>query len=354
MRWQQARALDRKGGQGGRSARCTASRSRIKDIFDTEDYPTECGSPILAGRQPDADATAVRKLRDAGAVIIGKTVTTEFAYFHPGKTRNPHDPNARRAARRPARPRRSPPAWCRSPSARRPTARSSAPARSAACSRVKPSHGVMSRAGALTLSRTLDHVGAFARSLDDLALMLDVIAGYDPPIPTRGPMRAPQFSRSSRPKIRRCRRALLSCARRCGTRPTRRRARRLRSWPRSSDAREVDLPESYAPPGMRSARSWPPKWRTISARCVDKGGEVSKRSATDRRRPQGYCDALSGRAARARAARRDRWKSSSRFRRHHHAVGAGRRAERHRHTGDPVFCTLVDTDRASGAQSAAH
>ena len=57
----------------------------IKDIFDTADYPTECGSPILAGRRPQADATAVRELREAGAVIIGKTVTTEFAYFHPGQ-----------------------------------------------------------------------------------------------------------------------------------------------------------------------------------------------------------------------------------------------------------------------------
>ena len=63
----------------------------IKDIFDTADFPTECGSPALAGRRPDADATAVRLLREAGAVIIGKTVSTEFAYFHPGKTKNPRD-----------------------------------------------------------------------------------------------------------------------------------------------------------------------------------------------------------------------------------------------------------------------
>ena len=64
----------------------------IKDIFDTADYPTECGSPLLKGRRPMRDCTAVARLRAAGAVIIGKTVTTEFAYFHPGKTRNPHDP----------------------------------------------------------------------------------------------------------------------------------------------------------------------------------------------------------------------------------------------------------------------
>jgi Asp-tRNA(Asn)/Glu-tRNA(Gln) amidotransferase A subunit family amidase len=65
----------------------------IKDIFDTGDYPTEFGSPAWAGRTPRRDATAVARLRAAGAVIMGKTVTTEYAYFQPGKTRNPHDPS---------------------------------------------------------------------------------------------------------------------------------------------------------------------------------------------------------------------------------------------------------------------
>ena len=64
----------------------------IKDIFDTGDMPTEFGSPLWAGRTPREDATAVARLRAAGAVIMGKTVTTEYAYYHPGKTRNPHDP----------------------------------------------------------------------------------------------------------------------------------------------------------------------------------------------------------------------------------------------------------------------
>jgi len=76
---EQARALDRHKGEGRPLGPLHGIPVAIKDIFDTEDYPTECGSPILAGRKPDADATAVRKLRDAGAVIIGKTVTTEFA-----------------------------------------------------------------------------------------------------------------------------------------------------------------------------------------------------------------------------------------------------------------------------------
>ena len=96
----------------------------IKDIFDTGDMPTEFGSPLWAGRTPRRDAAAVARLRAAGAVIMGKTVTTEYAYFHPGKTRNPHDPDAhaRRLVERLGRGGRRR-AWCRARSARRPTAR---------------------------------------------------------------------------------------------------------------------------------------------------------------------------------------------------------------------------------------
>jgi len=64
----------------------------IKDIFDTCDMPTEDGTALHAGRTPSYDAAAVASLRAAGAVIMGKTVTTECAYYSPGKTRNPHNP----------------------------------------------------------------------------------------------------------------------------------------------------------------------------------------------------------------------------------------------------------------------
>ena len=63
----------------------------IKDIIDTHDMPTEMGSPIYAGHRPPADAACVSLVRGAGAVILGKTVTTEFAGSHPGPTTNPHD-----------------------------------------------------------------------------------------------------------------------------------------------------------------------------------------------------------------------------------------------------------------------
>src|ERR1700682_5440157 len=88
----QARALDERRATGQPIGPLHGIPVAIKDIFDTSDYPTECGSVLLAGRRPFHDATVVSKLRTAGAVIIGKMVTTEFAFFHPGKTRNPHNP----------------------------------------------------------------------------------------------------------------------------------------------------------------------------------------------------------------------------------------------------------------------
>lgn len=64
----------------------------VKDIVDATPYATCCGSPIHAGTIPARDAAAVARLRASGAVVMGKTVTTEFAFFSPGPTRNPHDP----------------------------------------------------------------------------------------------------------------------------------------------------------------------------------------------------------------------------------------------------------------------
>jgi Asp-tRNA(Asn)/Glu-tRNA(Gln) amidotransferase A subunit family amidase len=64
----------------------------MKDIFDTADLPTEYGSPIYAGHRPRNDAAVVSQIRRAGGLTLGKTVTTEFAHQHPGKTRNPHNP----------------------------------------------------------------------------------------------------------------------------------------------------------------------------------------------------------------------------------------------------------------------
>src|SRR5450759_709671 len=189
----QARALDERKASGQALGPLHGVPVAIKDIFDTADYPTECGSPILTGRRPYRDATAVARLRAAGAVIIGKTVTTELAYFHPGKTRNPHDltrtPGGSSSGSAAAVAAGMVPLAIGSQT----NGSMIRPAAFCGVFGVKPSHGLISRAGALTLSRSLDHVGAFARTIEDLALILDVIVGHDPVDPDTRPYASPSF-----------------------------------------------------------------------------------------------------------------------------------------------------------------
>jgi len=152
----------------------------VKDVFDTRDMPTENGTALDQGRRPIADAAVVAKLREAGAVILGKTVTTELASYAPAKTRNPHA------------------------SARTPGGSSAGSAAAVAAEMVplaigsqtngsvirpasfcgvvglKPSRGLVSRYGGLLQSPPLDSVGVFARTIEDAALAVDAIAGYDP------------------------------------------------------------------------------------------------------------------------------------------------------------------------------
>ena len=151
----------------------------IKDIFDTADYPTECGSVLLKGRRPTRDSAAVARLRAAGAVIIGKSVTTEFAYFHPGATRNPHDltrtPGGSSSGSAAAVAAGMVPLAIGSQT----NGSMIRPAAFCGVHGCKPTHGTISRAGALILSHALDHVGVFARALPDMALILQALAGYD-------------------------------------------------------------------------------------------------------------------------------------------------------------------------------
>lgn len=168
----------------------------IKDIIDVRGLPTEDGSLLHAGRMPRRDATVVSRLRAAGAVILGKTVTTEFATYAPGKTRNPHD------------------------GSRTPGGSSSGSAAAVAAGQVpaalgsqtngsivrpasfcgvygfKPSFGLVPRGGVLRLSRALDHIGVLARSLQDVALLAECMAGFDEnDADTRPPRARPPLSR---------------------------------------------------------------------------------------------------------------------------------------------------------------
>src|SRR5438876_12255220 len=176
----QARALDERRAERRSTGPLHGIPVAIKDIVDTADYPTEFGSPIGAGRRPWRDATVVARLRAAGAVIIGKTVTTEFAYYHPGPTRNPHDhtrtPGGSSSGSAAAVAAHMVPLALGSQT----NGSVIRPAAFCGVFAIKPSFGLVSRGGVLPLSRHLDHLGAFARSLPDLALILEVIAGHDP------------------------------------------------------------------------------------------------------------------------------------------------------------------------------
>jgi Asp-tRNA(Asn)/Glu-tRNA(Gln) amidotransferase A subunit family amidase len=175
----QARARDEEHRAGRPQGALHGVPVGIKDIIDTADMPTEDGTVLHAGRTPARDASVVAMLRAAGAVILGKTVTTECAYYFPGKTGNPHNPEHT-------------PGGSSSGSAAAvaagmvPLALGSQtngsvirPASFCGVYGFKPTHGLIPRHGILRLSRTLDHVGFFSRTIEDLALLAEALVGHD-------------------------------------------------------------------------------------------------------------------------------------------------------------------------------
>ena len=155
----------------------------LKDIVDTGDMPTENGTALDSGRRPKRDSNVAARLRAAGALIMGKTVTTETAYFSPGKTRNPHD-----TARTPGGSSSGSAAAVAAgmvPLAIGTQTMASIIRPAAFCGVVgfKPSHGTVGRTGTLLLSRELDTIGAFAREITGVARVVDVLEGHDPEDP---------------------------------------------------------------------------------------------------------------------------------------------------------------------------
>ena len=175
----QARALDAQRQAGRPIGPLHGLPVALKDIIDTAKIPTENGCALDQGRVPIKDAAIVERLKAAGAIIMGKTVTTELAYMQAGKTRNPHNP------------------------AHSPGGSSSGSAAAVADGMVplavgtqtggsvirpasycgvtgfKPSFGAIPRTGVLMQSPTLDTVGVFARTPADAALLSQVLMGHD-------------------------------------------------------------------------------------------------------------------------------------------------------------------------------
>jgi amidase len=165
----------------------------IKDIIDTDDMPTGWGSDIFAGRQPDRNAACVQAFLDAGAIPVGKTVTTEFAYFRPGKTANPynpaHTPGGSSSGSAAAVADYMVPLAFGSQTA----ASLIRPAAYCGVCAFKPTTGGFDLSGVMALSPSLDTLGVLARTPQDLMLASSVLTGRPQPAP-------PDFS-EAKPRI---------------------------------------------------------------------------------------------------------------------------------------------------------
>ncbi len=166
----------------------------VKDIIDTADMPTRMASPIYVDNQPAQDAHCVAAIRNAGGLIMGKTVTTEFATFKPGKTVNPHNvahtPGGSSSGTAAAVADFMVPAGFG-------TQTSGSVIRPASFCGVcgfKPSFGAVLRQGVKLIVPSLDCVGYMARSFDDLSLIHAVVTGRDATALEDGPPRLPRVA----------------------------------------------------------------------------------------------------------------------------------------------------------------
>ena len=165
----------------------------VKDVLDTADMPSEYGSPIWRGWRPRADAAAVAWARRAGAVVVGKTVTTEFATRKPGPTANPY--NLKHTPGGSSSGSAAGVADGFFPLAYGTQTAGSVLRPAAYCGVVgyKPSFGTINRFGMKLMSENLDTVGVMARSVADCALFAGAVAGRDLGDPDAGPERAPRI-----------------------------------------------------------------------------------------------------------------------------------------------------------------
>ena len=148
----------------------------VKDLFDTVDLPTSYGSPIYTGHRPTADAATVALARAAGAVVLGKTVTTEFATYQPGPSRNPHHldhtPGGSSSGSAAAVADRMTPLAFGSQTA----ASIIRPASFCGVVGYKPSFGRLTRAGVKSLGESLDTIGGFGTTVADVGLLVGALS----------------------------------------------------------------------------------------------------------------------------------------------------------------------------------
>ncbi|MDT8873089.1 amidase family protein [Komagataeibacter rhaeticus] len=148
----------------------------IKDVIDTHDLPTGYGSRHYEGTRPASDAGCVAMLRAEGALIVGKTVSTEFAFVAPGKTRNPYDPAHTPGGSSSGSAAAVGAGWCRWPLSTQTSGSTIRPAAFCGIVGYKPSYGLIDRTGIKVLCETLDTVGLLGWRVADVALVASVLA----------------------------------------------------------------------------------------------------------------------------------------------------------------------------------
>ncbi len=166
----------------------------LKDIFFTAGMKTTMGSSIYADYVPDYDATAVRRLKEAGAVILGKVQTTEFAALAPSPTRNPwhleHTPGGSSSGSAAAVAAQ----MCFGALGSQTYGSTIRPAAYCGCVGLKPTFGRVSTHGVYPLAGSLDHVGIFSRTVADMALLLQILAGEDANDPMSATQPVPDYT----------------------------------------------------------------------------------------------------------------------------------------------------------------
>ncbi|MCK8784938.1 amidase [Roseomonas sp. NAR14] len=165
----------------------------VKDVLDTADMPSAYGSPIWAGHRPRSDSAAVALARDAGAVVAGKTVTTEFATRTPGPTANPLNPAHTPGGSSSGSAAAVAAGFCHAAYGTQTAGSIVRPAAYCGVVGYKPSYGSIHRAGMKVMSESLDTIGVLARGVADCALFAGAVAGRDLGDPEVPPGRAPRL-----------------------------------------------------------------------------------------------------------------------------------------------------------------
>jgi Asp-tRNA(Asn)/Glu-tRNA(Gln) amidotransferase A subunit family amidase len=170
----------------------------VKDIIDTSDLPTERGSPIYAGRQTSNDAACVALARRAGALVVGKTATTEFAFVSPTVTTNPHDPDRTPGGSSSGSAAAVAAGMVRSAFGSQTVGSVIRPAAFCGVVGFKPTHQLLALTGISSLAQSLDTLGWFTRSVDDATVMYQALTGAQrrvtPTRPRIGLYRSHQWS----------------------------------------------------------------------------------------------------------------------------------------------------------------